>query len=108
LIALAKNVEGVLQSGCQVLGNDIRREENVAIIGHWSAPARRSRREHTYLSATGAYREDPQPAMAQNLRQRFSRRKPYKDDTVDYEFEVKFHARLTLTIRWSLPPPWLT
>jgi hypothetical protein len=52
LIALAKNAEGVLQSGSQVLGNDIRRKEYVAaliqhitaIIAHGSAPARRSQR----------------------------------------------------------------
>src|SRR6478672_7924338 len=49
------------------------------------APVRRSRREHAYLSATGAYR--PSASDTENLRQRFLRCKPYKDDTTDSDLE---------------------
>src|SRR5450755_1236885 len=60
----------------------------------WSAPVHRSMREHTYLSATGAYREDPLPAIKQNVRPTLSRRKPKKNARLNTTHD-KFNTRLT-------------
>lgn len=64
-------VEGVLDRGGEGLNDDIRRKDNVAVLiqhvaavaGHGVAPLAPIRREHPYLSAAGASRVGPLPAM---------------------------------------------